>query len=171
MNDVTPIPSAPAKLDLSREDYFADMVGELAGALEDVIGLVDASSFIAMVGNRLGDDMAKRYADEGFFLETAEDIARICVDMKNQVSGSFRLETFSEEGMSFTNCDCPFGDRVKGRPSLCMMMTNVFGRVAANATGYARVHVTESIAAGHDRCRVTLGLKPVDGADGHEFFS
>lgn len=157
-------------LELPRDAFFADVVGELAGALEDVIGLEDAAGFIAMVGNRIGDDLSRRYGEIGFPQETGEDIGRMCVDLKNQISGSFEVEEVTDDQVTFTNCDCPFGNRVNGRPSLCMMTTNVFGRIAANATGYARVHLSESIAAGHDRCRVTVSLKPDDDANGHEFF-
>ncbi|MBM2292372.1 transcriptional regulator [Sulfitobacter pseudonitzschiae] len=156
---------------LTREGFFADMIGELAGALEEVIGLEDAAGFVAMVGNRMGDDLSDLYAGlPGFPTETPEDIGRICVDLKEKISGTFTLDEATEDRLIFTNCDCPFGKRVEGRPSLCMMTTNVFGRIAANATGYARVHVSESIAAGHARCRVELGLKPDDNANGHEFF-
>ena len=156
---------------LTRDAFFGDMIGELAGALEEVIGLEDAAGFVAMVGNRIGDDLSQLYEQTpGFPNDTPEDIARICVDLKAKISGTFTVEEISDEGVVFTNCDCPFGKRVEGRPSLCMMTTNVFGRIAANATGYARVHVAESIAAGHARCRVTLGLKPDDNVNGHEFF-
>ncbi|UOA26480.1 methanogen output domain 1-containing protein [Pseudosulfitobacter sp. DSM 107133] len=170
MKDSSPTRPAGQGLELPRDAFFADIIGELAGALEDVIGLEDAAGFVAMVGNRIGDDLSRRYGEIGFPQETAEDIGRMCVDIKNQISGTFEVEEATDEKVTFTNCDCPFGNRVNGRPSLCMMTTNVFGRIAANATGYARVHVSESIAAGHDRCRVTVGLKPDENAGGHEFF-
>lgn len=171
MKDTVSSPPEAAHPALTRDVFFADMIGELAGALEEVIGLEDAAGFVAMVGNRVGDDLSQLYArSPDFPNDTPEDIARICVDLKEKISGTFTVEEVSEDGVVFSNCDCPFGKRVEGRPSLCMMTTNVFGRIAANATGYARVHVAESIAAGHARCRVTLGLKPDDSANGHEFF-
>ena len=51
-----------------------------------------------------------------------------------------------------------------------MMTTNVFGRVAADATGYARVNVAEALSRGDDRCLVTVDLEWDEGKDGHEFY-
>lgn len=44
------------------------------------------------------------------------------------------------------NRACPFGDKVIGHPALCMMTSNVFGSIAADNLGYAKVVVEEAIA-------------------------
>ncbi len=67
---------------------------------------------------------------------------------------------------------CPFGDKVIGRPSLCMMTTNVFGRVVADRNGYAHVKIDKAIARGDSHCHVVVALQidestPTSGA---EFF-
>ena len=51
-----------------------------------------------------------------------------------------------------------------------MMTTNVFGRIASEANGYARVRIDEALALGHRRCHVTVTLTRETEDDGHEFF-
>lgn len=53
----------------------------------------------------------------------------------------------------------PFDDKVSGRPSLCMMTTNVFGRVVADRNGYAHVNIDTAIARDDDRCHIVVALK------------
>ncbi len=43
-----------------------------------------------------------------------------------------------------------------GRPSLCMMTSNVFGVIAAENLGYAKVALTETIALGAPGCRAVV---------------
>lgn len=157
--------------DLNRDDFFAEMIGQLAGTLEDVVGIEDASGFVALVGDRVGNDLSRRYdATREEPASTPGDVAAMCKDLKARIGGSFVVEDINDDEIVFTNCDCPFAERVEGRPSLCMMTTNVFGRIAANALGFARIHVEESIATGHDRCRVVVGMTKDSDAPGHEFF-
>ena len=70
------------------------------------------------------------------------------------------------------NRKCPFGRNVEGRPSLCMMTSNVFGRIAAENLGYSRVRIDEAIARGDAGCRVVIELRPTEqpGDDEREYF-
>src|SRR5690606_21333680 len=63
------------------------------------------------------------------------------------------------------NNACPFGSFVEGRPSLCMMTSNVFGSITAENLGYARVEIQEAVALCHPGCRVVVHLKPTDARD------
>ena len=109
----------------------------------------------------------------GALSETIEDVVGV-EDAESfiGVGGSFRVEKIDGDCIIFSNGHCPFGKEVVGRTSLCQMTTNVFGRVAANATGFARVHVAESLARGDARCLVKVRLsKPVDDIDdGQDFY-
>jgi len=42
-----------------------------------------------------------------------------------------------------------------------MMTSNVFGRIAADNTGYAAVEIEDAIARGDANCRVIVYLTPV----------
>ena len=53
-----------------------------------------------------------------------------------------------------------------------MMTSNVFGRIAADNLGYARVRLLETIANGDPQCHVVVHLTPQDGleADEREYY-
>ncbi len=68
------------------------------------------------------------------------------------------------------NRACPFAEKVVGRPALCMMTSNVFGVIAAQNLGYAKVVIEEAIARGDAGCRVVVYLTPTEGAAGREYF-
>jgi len=74
----------------------------------------------------------------------------------------------------FDNNACPFAEKVKDRRSMCMMTSNVFGVIAAENLGYAKVVLDKTIANNDGRCRVTVYLKPsaeAGAAAGREYFS
>ena len=56
--------------------------------------------------------------------------------MKRRINGDFYVIEESETHIVLGNRACPFGDKVLGRPSMCMMTSNVFGHVAAENLGY-----------------------------------
>ena len=71
------------------------------------------------------------------------------------------------------NRACPFAEKVVGRPALCMMTSNVFGGIAAENLGYAKVVIEKAIARGDEGCRVVVHLKPTpqaEAATGREYF-
>ena len=50
----------------------------------------------------------------------------------------------------------------------------MFGSIAANNLGYAKVELQETIAQGHPGCRVVVYLKPTEeavAAEGREYFA
>ena len=47
------------------------------------------------------------------------------------------------------------------------MTSNVFGSIAAQNLGYARVEIEQSIAAGDPGCRVVVHLRPAPEAELH----
>ena len=106
-------------------------------------------------------------------LERAQ-VAAVLVDLKRRIQGDFYLISENDEKIVLGNRVCPFGDQVKGRPSMCMMTSNVFGSIAANNVGYAKVELQETIAQGHPGCRVVVYLKPTEeavAAEGREYFA
>jgi len=158
--------AAAAELDLERDVFLRNLLRELSGTLEEVVGLEEASGFISTVGQRIG---ARIHADYARALGTGwdrEQVADVLVDLKRRIEGDFSVESISEESIVLTNRACPFGDRVIGRPSLCMMTSNVFGFIAAEERGYARVVLDETIAEGASGCRVTVWLEPTSTPPG-----
>lgn len=155
--------SAPVKLELN--DFMRTLIRELTGTLQDVIGIEDASGFISVVGQRIGEAINNDYktALEVSRLSRAE-VAAVLVDLKSRIGGHFFLIEESDEKIVLGNSRCPFGDKVLGRPAMCMMTSNVFGLIAAQNLRYAKVALEETIASGAAGCRVTIYLTPTQEA-------
>jgi predicted ArsR family transcriptional regulator len=155
--------------DLDRESFSLDLIRDISGTLEDVVGLQEAEGYFALVGHHMGARLHDRYcAALGRAIETPE-IAGILTDLKARIGGSFVVESADDSRITFVNRDCPFGARVVGRRSLCMMTSNVFGFISAEVAGYAKVALQNTIAAGDGHCRVVVHLVRTD-ADGREYY-
>jgi predicted ArsR family transcriptional regulator len=150
-----------ADLPLERDLFLRSLLRELAGTLQNVVGLEEASGYISVVGGAIGEqiDTAYRKAINVDRL-SREQVAEVLVDLKRRIQGDFFVLEEREDRIVLGNRACPFGALVEGRPSLCMMTSNVFGSIAAQNLGYARVDIEQSIAAGHSQCRVTVYLRP-----------
>ena len=158
-----------APIERDRDQFLRELLRELSGVLEESVGLDAAEGFIARVGGRIGDMMDKEYLQiAGTTSLTAEQIGDALVDLKRRIGGGFSIESLDEDKIVLVNTNCPFGEYVEGRESLCMMTSNVFGRIAANNIEYARVELVETIARGDDGCRVVINFS--EGAEGREYF-
>ena len=159
---------------LDRDRFLRAVIGELAGTLEEVIGLEETNGYISLVGSAIGTEIDRDYraALQVSRLDRAQ-VAAVLVDLQRRIQGDFYIISEDEEKIVLGNRACPFGDLVRGRSSMCMMTSNVFGSIAANNLGYAKVELQETIARGHAGCRVVVYLKPTEealAADGREYF-
>ena len=168
-----PIHQLPVELD--RDIFLRTLIRELAGTLEDVVGLEEASGFVSAVGQRIGDQINLSYRSSlGVELLSKQQVAQVLVDLKRRIQGDFFILEQTDEKIVFGNRVCPFAEKVIGRPSMCMMTSNVFGTIAAENLGYAKVALEQTIAEGDPECRVVVYLKPQPDAhhvDGREYFS
>jgi predicted ArsR family transcriptional regulator len=155
---------------LDRDRFMRTLIRELAGTLESVVGAEDASGYISVVGATIGEDIngAYRKALQVSNLSRAQ-VADVLVDLKRRIEGEFYIIDENEDRIVLGNRACPFGEKVIGRPSMCMMTSNVFGHIAAENLGYARVELENTIAEGHAECRVIVHLKPAESG-GREYF-
>ena len=159
---------------LERDLFLRNLIRELAGTLQDVIGLEEAAGFISIVGQRIGENINESYK---IALNTnvldRHQVANVLVDLKRRIQGSFYIIEETDEKIVFGNRNCPFAEKVVGRPSMCMMTSNVFGVIAAENLGQAKVVLNETIAEGAASCRVTVYLKDTAesaSAAGREYF-
>ncbi|MFO7602667.1 MAG: methanogen output domain 1-containing protein [Gammaproteobacteria bacterium] len=169
-----PKPLSSMDLPLDRDIFLRNLLRELSGTLETVVGIDEAAGFISLVGQHIGDWMNSEYR-KALQLEqlNLEQVKDVLVDLKARIEGGFSIESFDAEKIVLVNNRCPFGDRVVGRPSLCMMTSNVFGTVTAENLGYAKVRLNKTIAQGDAGCHVVIYLNPNDEseqADGREYF-
>ncbi|TJZ79937.1 methanogen output domain 1-containing protein [Paracoccus hibiscisoli] len=152
-----------APVDLERDIFLRSLLRELAGTLESVVGVTEASGYISVVGGAIGEqiDASYRAALKVDRLDRRQ-VQDVLVDLKRRIKGDFFIIEEREDRIVLGNRACPFGKFVEGRPSLCMMTSNVFGSITAQNLGYARVEIEEAIAAGHPGCRVIVHLKPLE---------
>lgn len=155
-----------ADVSLNRDAFVRILVSELAATLEDVVGLESAAGYISVVGARIGRSIDLEYKDKlGRPRLDRDEVAAVLVDLKKRIQGDFYIIEEYAGRIVLGNRACPFGDYVQGKPSLCMMTSNVFGYITAENLGYARVQLDETIAEGHGRCRVTVHLTPAEAPD------
>jgi predicted ArsR family transcriptional regulator len=163
-----------AEVPLDRDQFLRTLIRELSGTLQDVVGTREAAGFVSVVGQRIGDQMNADYR-KALAVEnlSREQVGAVLVDLKRRIQGDFYIIEETEDKIVLGNRACPFEDKVVGRPSMCMMTSNVFGSIAADNLGYAKVELQETIAEGAAGCRVVVHLRPTDAAqkaEGREYF-
>ncbi|MEX2630341.1 MAG: methanogen output domain 1-containing protein [Tistlia sp.] len=162
-----------ADVRLERDLFLRSLLRELSGSLQDVVGLEEASGYISVVGQAMGEQIDAEYrrALAVDRLGRAE-VAQVLVDLKRRIQGKFHVVEEREDRIVLANSACPFGEQVAGRPALCMMTSNVFGHITAENLGYARVDIERAIARGDAGCRVVVYLTPSenDDTDAREYF-
>ena len=153
--------AAELDIGLDRDLFLRSVIRELAGTLEDVIGIKEASGFVSVVGHSVGTWINDEYRHALKVQNLSrEQVAQVCVDLKRRIQGDFYVIEETPDRIVFGNRACPFGDKVAGRQSMCMMTSNVFGHIAAENLGYARVELKETIARGDPGCRIVVHLQP-----------
>jgi hypothetical protein len=165
---------ADLNLPLERDLFTRMLIRELSGTLQDVVGLEEASGFVSVVGQKIAGYMDREYKQALRVSSlTRTQVRDVLVDLKRRIQGDFYVIEESEEKIVLGNRRCPFGDKVLDRPALCMMTSNVFGSIAAENLGYAKVALEQTIAQGDPGCRVVVYLQPTsdaERADGREYF-
>lgn len=163
-------PLETVSVDLTKDLFLRSMLRALTGALEDVVGLEEAEGYISVVGRTLGReiDRAYRTALAVDRLDRAQ-LGQVLTNLKARIDGEFTIEEETEDRIVFHNTRCPFGRKVENRESLCMMTSNVFGLIASESQGYAKVSLERTIARGDGHCRVVVYLRP-GREEGREYF-
>ncbi len=159
---------------LERDVFMRDLLRHLSGALQDVVGVDEASGFIAIVGQNMGEQLNQSYckALQVSSLNLSQ-VAAVMVDLKQRIQSDYRVVSQSSDKIVLQSTTCPFAEKVIGRPSLCMMTSNVFGTIAAENLGYAKVSLVKTIARGDAGCLIEIYLQhnaEADNAPGIEYY-
>jgi len=170
----TPLPLCELPIPLERDVFLRTLLRHLAGTLQKVVGLEEASGFISVVGQEIGDEINRSYQDALAVANLSrEQVADVLVDLKRRIQGDFYIIEQDDEKIVLGNRACPFAEKVVDRPALCMMTSNVFGSIAADNLGYAKVVIEQTIASGDAGCRVVVYLRrtpEAETAQGREYF-
>ncbi len=163
-----------ASIPLERDLFLRNLLRHLSGTLQDIVGLDEASGFISLVGQEMGDEINRSYQKAlGVSGLNRQQVSEVLVDLKRRIKGDFYIIEQDDEKIVLGNRACPFGDKVEGRPALCMMTSNVFGSISADNLGYSKVVIEQAIATGAPTCRVVVYLQATPEAaeaDGREYF-
>ncbi|MGM3307029.1 methanogen output domain 1-containing protein [Anabaena sp. WFMT] len=159
---------------LERDVFLRTLIRELSGTLQDVVGLEEAAGFISVVGESMGRQINQDYKSALKVSNLSrEQVVNVLIDLKKRIQGSFYVIKENDEKIVFGNHNCPFGEKVIDRPAMCMMTSNVFGTIASDNLGYAKVELQETIAQGATGCRIVVYLKTIpesEDAPGREYF-
>ena len=159
---------------LDRDVFMRTLIRHLAGTLEEIVGLEEATGFISVVGQQMGEDIGRQYREALDKTRlTPSEVAEVLVDLKQRIQGDFRVIEETSDMLLLKSRSCPFGDKVIGRSSMCMMTSNVFGSIASQSLGYAKVELRQTIALGHEGCLIAVYLNPSAGAtaEGREYYA
>ena len=171
---VTKTSRTPVDVSLDSDLFIRTLFQELSGSIQKVIDTKEASEFISLAANKMGREVDRKYKSAlQVYNLSREQVAEVLVDLENRIQGDFYIIEESDEKIVFGNRNCPFRDKVRNRPSMCMMTSNIFGSIAAENLGYAKVELQETIAQGNPECRVVIYLrltKEVENYPGREYF-
>ena len=176
MTNATPIDTPMDALDLpiERDQFLRSMIRELAGTLQDIVGIEEAAGFLNVVGARTGQHVNQIYHDALQLSNLSRaQVTEVLVDWKRRIKGDFFVIEESDDKIVLGNRKCPFAEQVEGREAMCVMTSNIFGVIASDNLGYARVELEDTIARGGQQCKVVIHLKPNDDSDevsGQEYF-
>lgn len=159
---------------LNRDVFMRTLVRELANVLCDVVGVDQAAGFVSVVGQNMGCQI------DGYYRQalqlprlTRSQVSAVLVDLKQRIQGDFYIVEQNDDHILLRSRSCPFEDKVKGQKAMCMMTSNVFGSIAAQNLGYAKVALHQTIAEGADECEVAVYLRITDESDaveGRQYF-
>ena len=159
---------------IERDQFLRTMIRELAGTLQEVIGIEEAAGFLNVVGYRTGQHVNQLYQNALHLPNLSRDqVTSVLVDWKRRIQGDFYIIEETDDKIVLGNRKCPFAEQVEGREAMCVMTSNIFGAIAADNLGYARVELQDTIARGASECTVVIYLKPGEVSDefvGQEYF-
>ena len=158
---------------LDRDRFVRDLLRDVADSLAKSLGPEKAEQMVAEIGERTGTQLNMYYRAARKSLSLSrEEIAATLVDLKRRIEGDFYVIEQSDDRIVLGNRACPFGSKVLDRPALCMMTSSVFGAIASQNRGYAKVELQQTIARRHPECRVVVHLRPTaeaEQAEGREY--
>jgi len=154
------------KIPLERDGFMRELLRQLSGTLQDVVGVEEAAGFVSIVGQSMGDAINQDYCQAlNVSRLNREQVAAVLADFKQRIQGGFKVVSQEADKIVLESQSCPFAEKVIGRPCLCMMTSNVFGTITAENLGYAKVSLAQTIANGDKACHVIVYLSHTDEAE------
>ncbi len=90
---------------------------------------------------------------------SVDQIADAIIDVETKIGGEFKVVEKRSDKIILRVDKCPFTAKVKQAPLLCTFTSNIIGTIAANNSGYSKVHLRRTIAGGDQGCYIVAYLK------------
>src|SRR5690349_12655981 len=101
---VSTLPVIAANVPLERDVFLRTLLRHLAGTLQNVVGLEEASGFISLVGQEMGLEINSLYKNAiGVEQLTREQVGEVLVDLKRRIQGEFFIIQEDDEKIVFGN--------------------------------------------------------------------
>jgi hypothetical protein len=159
---------------LERDEFLSMLIRELAGTLQEVVGLDETAGLISIVGQRIGDQINASYRRAlGVERLSRAQVAEVLVDVERRIQSDSYVIEQTDEKIVLGNRTSQVAERILDRPTLCMMTSTIFGVITAENLGYAKVVLEEPFAPGAPGCPVVIYLRPTAEAEavqGREYF-
>src|SRR5262245_29101370 len=83
---------------LERDVFMRSLLRELAGTLQEIVGLDEASGFVSVVGQRIGEELNETYRiGLGIDRLSREQVAAVLVDVQRRIGGDFYVVDQDDE--------------------------------------------------------------------------
>src|SRR6476620_7205686 len=103
------LPLHQLDIPLERDVFLRTLLRELAGTLQDVVGLDEASGFVSVVGQRIGDQINDAYKAALHVPSLSrEQVRDVLVDLKRRIQGDFYVIEEDDTRIVLGNRACPF---------------------------------------------------------------
>lgn len=156
----------------SQSQICRQLVGFLTASLRDLLGEEAAESLMAQAGQTVAEGLDACYRKEFRVNKLSRaQVASVFVDPKTTIGWPFHVLYESDDRIELSTEACVSEELTEGYSALCMITSNVFGVIAAENLGYARVTVDQSTTSGNGGCRISIHLEPDESAAGREYFA
>src|SRR3954454_23732204 len=87
---------------LERDLFLRNLIRELAGTLQEVVGLEEASGFVSVVGQKVGEQINESYKAALAVTELSRgQVAAVLVDLKRRIQGDFYIVEENDDRIVF----------------------------------------------------------------------
>src|SRR3954465_2802191 len=87
---------------LERDVFLRTLIRELAGTLQEVVGLEEASGFVSVVGQKVGEQINESYKAALSVPELSRpQVCAVLVDLKRRIQGDFFIIEEDDEKIVF----------------------------------------------------------------------
>lgn len=159
-----PVEALPLSLD--RDSFLTSLIGDLASALEDVVGQGEASDCLSAAGERVGERINEGYRSALAVQELPRSrISEVLVDVNRRIGSGFEILSDEDDRIVMVNRTCSCGEKGPGSAGMCMMTANVLGVIVAENLGYARVSLERKMLHGMPACVLLICLERPTGKE------